>query len=137
MTPAPAKPSAIWMRPARTTDRRKVENDPSDVIAVRTMTASPAAGPETPSCDPLAAPTTTPPTMPAMMPEKSGAPEARAMPRHSGDQEHHHAGRQVGPQRVGQRGARRSHDGSLQRAGGAATTTIRIGEVGQNDGGWN
>ncbi len=53
-------------------------------MAVRTITASPAAGPLTPSADPEAAPTTMPPTMPAMMPEKSGAPDASAMPRQSG-----------------------------------------------------
>ncbi len=72
------------MTPATTTASRNVSNDPSVVMAFSTMTARPAAGPATPSCDPLATPTTMPPTMPAMMPEKSGAPEARAMPRQSG-----------------------------------------------------
>ena len=84
MTPARAKPSPIWSTPASTTDSRKASNDPSDVMAVRTMTARPAAGPLTPSADPDAAPTTVPPTMPAMMPEKSGAPDASAIPRQSG-----------------------------------------------------
>ncbi len=53
-------------------------------MAVSTITASPAAGPLTPRAEPLAAPTTMPPTMPAIRPEASGAPDASAMPRHSG-----------------------------------------------------
>jgi hypothetical protein len=53
-------------------------------MAFKTMTASPAAGPLTPNGDPLAIPTTIPPIIPAIIPEKSGAPEARAMPRQSG-----------------------------------------------------
>ena len=49
------------------------------------MTAvKPAAGPATLICEPLSAPTKIPPTMPAIMPERIGAPEANAMPRHSG-----------------------------------------------------
>ena len=53
-------------------------------MAVTTSALKPAAGPETISDDPLNEPTTTAPTMPEMMPEKSGAPDARAMPRQSG-----------------------------------------------------
>lgn len=50
-----------------------------------TIDVSPAAGPLTLSGDPLSFPTTMPPMIPATMPEKSGAPEASAMPRHSGN----------------------------------------------------
>jgi len=48
------------------------------------MTVNPAAGPLTPSGEPLAIPTTMPPTMPAMIPENKGAPDAKAIPRHKG-----------------------------------------------------
>ena len=44
----------------------------------------PAAGPPTPSCDPLNVPTTIPPIIPAIIPEKSGTPEAKTMPRQRG-----------------------------------------------------
>jgi hypothetical protein len=53
-------------------------------MAVATITAKPAAGPLTLTDDPDKAATTKPPMMPEMMPEKSGAPEASAMPRQSG-----------------------------------------------------
>ena len=53
-------------------------------MAEKTITVSPAAGPETLSWEPLAHATTSPPTIPAIIPEKRGAPEARAMPRQSG-----------------------------------------------------
>ena len=53
-------------------------------MAVNTITASPAAGPLTPSGEPLNAPTTIPPTIPAMSPENNGAPEASAMPKQRG-----------------------------------------------------
>ena len=53
-------------------------------MAVKTIAAKPAAGPLTPTDDLLIAPTTTPPTIPAISPEKSGAPLARAIPKHSG-----------------------------------------------------
>ena len=49
-----------------------------------TITARPAAGPLTPMFDLLISETTIPPTIPAMIPENSGAPEAKAMPRHNG-----------------------------------------------------
>jgi hypothetical protein len=67
-----------------TTESRNAGQEPNVAIEVRTITASPAAGPLTPSGDPLAIPTIIPPTMPAIIPEKSGAPEASAIPRHSG-----------------------------------------------------
>ena len=50
-----------------------------------TITVSPAAGPLTLKADPLANATTIPPIMPAIIPENNGAPEANAMPRHSGN----------------------------------------------------
>ena len=50
----------------------------------RTIAVSPAAGPETDSCEPLARETTRPPTMPVIRPDSGGAPEAIAIPRHSG-----------------------------------------------------
>jgi hypothetical protein len=49
------------------------------------MAAKPAAGPLTPTDDLLIDPTTTPPTIPAIRPEKSGAPLASAIPKHSGN----------------------------------------------------
>ena len=72
------------MTPASTTLMRKAPNPPSDSMAPKTMTVKPAAGPETLSCEPLAHATTRPPIMPAIIPEKSGAPDARAIPRQSG-----------------------------------------------------
>ena len=53
-------------------------------MAAETITARPAAGPETPSGEPLKAPTRIPPKMPAINPEKSGAPLASAIPKHRG-----------------------------------------------------
>ena len=50
-----------------------------------TIVASPAAGPDTLVAEPLKAPTTMPPAMPAIRPEKSGAPEASEIPKHSGN----------------------------------------------------
>ena len=52
---------------------------PERQIAVR-----PAAGPLTLSGDLLIDPITRPPTIPAINPENKGAPEASAIPRHSG-----------------------------------------------------
>jgi hypothetical protein len=54
------------------------------LILLATITASPAAGPETPRGEPLIIPTTTPPTIPAIIPENIGAPEASAIPKHKG-----------------------------------------------------
>ena len=48
------------------------------------MTAKPAAGPLTPSFDPLRSPTTIPPIIPAIRPENGGTPLTAAMPKHSG-----------------------------------------------------
>ena len=53
-------------------------------MPLRTITAKPAAGPETPTALPEMGATTRPPRMPAMSPARGGAPEARAMPRQSG-----------------------------------------------------
>ncbi len=52
---------------------------------VKTIAARPAAGPLTLTCELLKKPTTKPPVMPAIIPEKSGAPEARAIPRQRGN----------------------------------------------------
>lgn len=49
-----------------------------------TTVVSPAAGPETASCEPLIRETTMPPIIPDSKPAYSGAPEARAIPKHSG-----------------------------------------------------
>ena len=49
------------------------------------MAVSPAAGPETEIFELLMRPTTIPPTIPAMTPDKGGAPDASAIPRHSGN----------------------------------------------------
>ena len=54
-------------------------------MATKTMAAKPAAGPLTPICEPLKAPTTIPPTIPAIRPENSGAPLAKAIPKHKGN----------------------------------------------------
>jgi hypothetical protein len=48
------------------------------------MAVSPAAGPDTLSDDLLRAPTNTPPIIPATTPEKTGAPDACAIPKHKG-----------------------------------------------------
>jgi hypothetical protein len=60
-------------------------------MAAATMAMSPAAGPETPSRDPLENPTMIPPITPAMIPEKMfGMPsistdvDANPTPRHKG-----------------------------------------------------
>lgn len=49
-----------------------------------TITVRPAAGPLTEICEPLKKPVTKPPAIPATIPENKGAPEANAIPRHSG-----------------------------------------------------
>ena len=53
-------------------------------MAPYTITAKPAAGPLTPSGLPLKGATINPPIIPAINPEKSGAPEASAIPKHKG-----------------------------------------------------
>lgn len=72
------------MAPPNTTANKKFSKLPRVPIAVRTIAAKPAAGPLTPTVDLLIPPTTTPPTIPAISPEKSGAPLARAIPKHKG-----------------------------------------------------
>lgn len=84
MTPAFKMPKTIWITPANTTANRKILKAPSSVIAFNTITVSPAAGPDTEVCEPESAPITMPPTTPAMIPENKGAPEAKAIPKHSG-----------------------------------------------------
>ena len=54
-------------------------------MATKTMAIKPAAGPETLTFELLRNPTTIPPMIPEMMPAKGGAPEATAIPRHSGN----------------------------------------------------
>jgi hypothetical protein len=44
----------------------------------------PAAGPLTLVCEPLIRPTTIPPMIPDIRPDRRGAPDANAIPRHSG-----------------------------------------------------
>ena len=53
-------------------------------MAVNTIAAKPAAGPLTPTEEPLSAPTMTPPTIPDIKPENKGAPLASAIPKHKG-----------------------------------------------------
>ena len=53
-------------------------------MAAETIVDNPAAGPETASCEPLTTETTNPPIMPESMPEYRGAPDAKAIPKHSG-----------------------------------------------------
>ena len=76
-----------WKIPPMTTATRNTSNasiPPSSFIALITITAKPAAGPLTPSWEPLKAPTTIPPMIPAMIPENNGAPDAKAIPKHNG-----------------------------------------------------
>ena len=85
ITPALANPKITWKTPAKTTAIRNISHEPpSFAIAVKTITAKPAAGPLTPKAEPLEAPTMMPPTIPAISPANSGAPDARATPRHKG-----------------------------------------------------
>ena len=72
------------MMPARITAERKLSQEPSTKMDDETMTVSPAAGPLTPSCDPLNIPTKIPPTIPEIKPAIKGALEARAIPKHKG-----------------------------------------------------
>ena len=90
MTPALIKPSKICILPAINTANRKVSKAPRSSIAENTITASPAAGPLTPSGDPLIDPTMIPPMIPAITPENrndlisSGGSDASAIPKQSG-----------------------------------------------------
>ena len=54
-------------------------------MAANTTVDKPAAGPDTPNCDPLINATTNPPMMPDRMPAYNGAPDANAMPKQSGN----------------------------------------------------
>lgn len=54
------------------------------MIVAATKVDKPAAGPETASCEPLINETTIPPIIPDKSPAYKGAPEAKAIPRHSG-----------------------------------------------------
>src|SRR5918993_4808015 len=84
MMPARIAARANWTAPPRTTAARNARYEPSVAIADMTMAVRPAAGPLTISGEALSDPTTTPPTTPEMMPANNGAPEASAIPRHSG-----------------------------------------------------
>ena len=70
--------------PASTTESKKTSYEPSDPMALKTITVSPAAGPDTLNCEPLANATIIPPTIPEIIPENSGAPDAKAIPKHKG-----------------------------------------------------
>ena len=84
MAPAFANPKTNWIRPAKATLNKNASKDPRLRIAAATMVVSPAAGPLTLTDEPLNEPTTIPPIIPANNPEKSGAPEAKAIPKHRG-----------------------------------------------------
>src|SRR6218665_2085040 len=72
------------MTPAMATLHRKASKLPNRAMESNAMEVSPAAGPLTLVWEPLIYPTTKPPTTPAMTPDKSGAPEAKAIPKHKG-----------------------------------------------------
>ncbi len=55
------------------------------MMEAATTVVRPAAGPETANCDPLINETTSPPIMPDSKPAYSGAPEAKAIPKQSGN----------------------------------------------------
>src|SRR5690606_39411831 len=69
----------------RNTASKNTSNAPKSVMAVRTMAAKPAAGPETLTWELLKKPITIPPMIPAIIPDSGGAPEASAIPIHSGN----------------------------------------------------
>ena len=58
---------------------------PKSVIPFNTITVSPAAGPVTIKAEPLTVATRIPPTIPEIIPENSGAPDAKAIPKHKGN----------------------------------------------------
>ena len=72
------------MAPAMRPAQRNSSNAPKLVIDSRTIAARPAAGPETLIFEVLKNPMTIPPTIPEITPESGGAPDARAIPKHSG-----------------------------------------------------
>ena len=67
------------------TEHRNNSKTPIFVIALRIIAVKPAAGPLTLRLDLLRLPITIPPIIPEINPEKSGAPEASAIPRHNGN----------------------------------------------------
>ena len=74
MTPALIKPNRICNIPAINTAKRKLSKEPKSSIAENTITARPAAGPLTPSGEPLIDPTMIPPIIPAITPENKNGP---------------------------------------------------------------
>src|SRR5687767_11627024 len=72
------------MIPQTTTAARKVSKEANEMMAAATMVLRPAAGPLTLNCEPLKLATIIPPTIPLIIPENGGAPDARAIPKHSG-----------------------------------------------------
>lgn len=84
MLPALKYPRPNWKMPANTTASKKGSNPPSEPIAVTIIAVKPAAGPDTLICELDKNPTTIPPIIPEIIPEKSGAPLAKAMPKHRG-----------------------------------------------------
>ena len=54
------------------------------LIELATITAKPAAGPETPRAELLIVPTIIPPMIPAIIPDNGGASDATAIPKHRG-----------------------------------------------------
>ena len=66
-------------------DKKKISMLPICVMAAAQMAVSPAAGPLTLNSDLLMRVTTSPPIIPATNPEYTGAPEAKDMPRQSGN----------------------------------------------------
>ncbi len=70
------------MTPAKTTATRNTSKLPRSLITTATIAASPAARPDTFKFEPLKSPTITPHIIPAIKPDKSGAPEANAIPKH-------------------------------------------------------
>ena len=85
MIPAFKNPRIIWIIPAITTANKKVSYVPRSVIPFKTITVNPAAGPVTLNAEPLTVATRIPPIIPAIIPEKSGAPDANAIPKHKGN----------------------------------------------------
>ena len=85
MLPARMKPRINCKIPAMIPAQRNNSKAPRSVMATRTIAVKPAAGPETEMLELLMQPTTIPPTIPAMIPDKGGAPDAKAIPRQSGN----------------------------------------------------
>ena len=84
MLPALIKPSTSCIIPAISPAQRNNSNAPSSVMADNTMAANPAAGPDTEMLEFEMEPITIPPIIPAIIPDSGGAPDANAIPKHSG-----------------------------------------------------